>query len=324
MKKLLLALALVPCTLFAQNSASKGSDNVKAFSHLEIGENVGTTGVGINLATPLNKHLKLRVGVDYMPKVGDVATYSMAAVNGAQDLDMDYKTNHLAEYLQDLVHNPDIDNKVDMNRRIGFINAKAILDWYPFQKKNWHFSAGFYVGSRKVGEVSNTVEEAPTMLAMIMYNDMYDQIQSLGQYEYPTFELGKYSFELDPIAGKKMKNAFNAYGRVAVQLGTFADGTPHYLEPDPSGIISAEAKVNAFKPYVGFGYDTHFGKDGRWNFGFDAGMIVWGTPHIMCNDGVCLVHDVKKIGGIVGRYISFAKKMPIYPAIEIKLAYTVF
>lgn len=323
MKKLLVILALVPCLAFAQRTTFESAD-VKAFEHLEIGENVGTTGVGIDLATPINKHLKVRVGVSYMPKVGDVATYSMAAVNGSVDLDMDYKTNHLAEYLQDMVHNPDIDNKVDMKRQIGFINAKAILDWYPFHKKNWHFSAGFYVGSRKVGEVCNTPDEAPTMLAMLMYNDMYDQIQTLGPYDYPTFNLGKYSFEMDPVAGKQLKSAFNVYGRVAVQLGTYPDGTPHYLAPDPSGFISADAKVNAFKPYVGFGYNTAFGHDSRWNFGFDAGMMFWGTPHIVCNDGVCLVHDVKNIGGIVGKYISFAKKMPLYPVIEVKLAYTMF
>lgn len=323
MRKILFLLAFIPVWVFAQTNDFELNTS-KAFSHLEIGGVVGTTGVGFDISAPLNKHLKLRAGFSCMPKISDTENYSMTAVGGSEKISLEHRTKRLAEYLGDLINNDDVDNIVAMDRRVGFSNAKLILDWYPFHKKNWHFSAGFYFGASKIGEIQNTLEEAPTMLAMIMYNDMYDQIQGLDEYEFPTFSLGKYSFELDPITGKEMKNAFKAYGRVAVQLGSFDDGTPHYIQPDANGILKAEAKANKFKPYVGFGFDGRIGREKRWDIGFDMGIMYWGTPHIYCNDGVCLVHDVHDIKGVVGRYIKVVKRIPVFPVLEFKLSYALF
>lgn len=347
MKKLLYILIFVPCVLFAQNPKLNDDNQYRLFKHMEVGATLGSTGIGVEIATPINKHLNLRAGIQVLPQISDVATYSMAAVNGTStDLTMEYKTDHLVkEYLRDMVKDSTIDNRVDMKRQVGFVNGKLLLDWYPFHKKHWHFTAGFFYGSRKIGHAVNTQDESTTMLAMNMYNQMYDQIENLAQYEYPSFQMGKFSFELNPTSGKYIKHAFIYYGRMAVQLGRYPDGTPHCVSPAVNGTLSAEATTNAFKPYIGFGFNKCVGYDKRWNVGFDAGVMFWGKPHIWVDhyDGdmpegledpknsqdnnhyrVCLVHDVKGVGGIVGKYISFAKNMPLYPVIEVKLAYTIF
>lgn len=346
MKKSLILLLLLPLTVMAQNSTSTDSlkydlASARAFQHLEAGVTLGTTGIGFDVAMPLHRSVKLRAGFSYMPKMGNVGSYSMSSVGGdASGKDM----KRLAELLNDMMYKEpgQIDDRVDMKRYISYWNAKLLLDWYPFKKKNWHFTAGFYVGSDRIGRVYNTQEESPTTMAILMYNDMYDQIQGLGPYEYPVMHVGNVSFELDPFTGQQVIDRFNHYGRVAVQFGTYPDGTPFYMEPGRNSIMEAKAHTNVVKPYVGFGYNLGLGKEQRWSFGFDAGLMVWGTPHIYC-DGykfhadaeeysdkiehvkkVCLIHDVKNIGGIVGSSVNLVKHMPFLPVLEVKVAYNIF
>lgn len=345
MKHILSLLLLFPAILFAQNPKLSSPEEFKPFKHMEIGATAGTSGLGLEISTPINEHLNVRAGFSVMPHISDVATYSMAAVNGtSKNLTMEYKTDHLVkEYLRGMVHDSTIDNKVDMKRQVGFVNGKLLVDWYPFHKKNWHFTAGFFYGTKKIGSAVNTQDESTTMLAMNMYNSMYNLCQSLDEYEYPYFSMGKFNFELDPVSGKYIKHAFEVYGYMGVQLGKYPDGTPHCVTPAVNGTLSVDATTNAFKPYIGFGYNKSIGYDKRWNFGFDAGVMIWGKPHIWVNhqDGdmpngledpqnekdhyrVCLVHDVKGVGGIVGKYLNVANSFPIYPIIELRLAYTIF
>lgn len=340
MKKLMFLMLLIPCALLAQEQST--TPTVKPFQHMEVGFTAGTTGFGADLAFPLNKHLKLRAGFAAMPKLSNSANYSMKSVNGREVAGYTGKVERLAEILGDMMNNKNIDEQIKMDRHINYWNAKLLLDWYPFHKKNWHFTAGFYVGSRRIANIHNALDEAPSTIAIVMYNDMYDQIQGLGPYEYPTMHIGNVSFELDPIAGQTVKDRYNKYGRIAVQFGEDENGTPFYTEPNRDGVIKAEGLVNAFKPYVGFGYNAQIGKDKRWDIGFDAGVMVWGTPHIYSSgykyhaevenypdrfeyiDRLCLIHDVRNIGGNVGSTVKFIRHLPILPVIEFKLAYRVF
>lgn len=336
MKYLLYLLAFVPSILFAQVK-DYTLESSSAFAHMEVGGVVGSTGLGLDIAVPLSNNFKLRAGFSAMPNISNVASYSMTAAGGSSKIDINHRVENLVGYLRDFVNNDQVDKYVDMSRKVGFYNAKAILDWYPFKKKNWHFSAGLYVGSSHIGEMCNTQEEAPTMLAMLLYNDMYEQIRDLDEYEYPTFSLGKFSFEMDPITGKYIKRAFKEYGRVAVQLGTSSEGNAFYVTPDVNGVLKADVETNVFKPYIGFGYNKHVGKEKRWNVGFDAGVMFWGTPHVYCDgftldsddnienrERVCLVHDVKNISGVAGKYIKFVRCIPVLPVLEVKLAYSIY
>lgn len=343
MKKILYLIMLLPSVLYAQEKGKYDLVASHAFQHMEIGATAGTPGVGIDVAMPLNKNLKLRAGFGFMPEIGDVMGFTMQSVGGKYvESSTASKTERLASILSDMIGNEHIDDVVDMERKVSYYNAKVILDWYPFRNKHWHFSGGFYLGSKRIGKVHNTLAEGPTTTAIVMYNQMYDQIQGLDKYEYPVITVGNHSYELDPIAGKEVKEAFNHYGRIAVQLGKYPDGTPFYTEPDDNSIIKAEAIVNAFKPYVGVGYETRLGKEQRWTFGVDAGVMCWGTPHIYSSgykyhadaetyeekieaiDQVCLVHDLVDTSGTVGRYINLIKKLPVLPVLEVKLTYNIW
>lgn len=343
MKKLLSLLALMPYFVHAQDSGPSfnaepeqsislsdgstwkdaGTTQRQEWRGFQIGVTGGTTGVGIDFKVPMAKNISMRGGVSFMPKISRTRGYTMAAVDGtANDETQEYRTQHLAEYLGQMVKNDDVDNIVDMNHEIHFYNCKLLLDYTPFKNKHWRITAGIYAGSKQFAHVINTHEESPTTMAMIMYNNMYEQIKNLDEYEYPYFDFGKYAFEMDPITGEQMKTAFLYYGSVAVQIGENKDGTPYCIQPNKNGILEAKGKANVVKPYVGFGYDTTLDKEKRWNLGFDLGAMYWGSPHIM-HENTCLVHDIKNVRGVIGKYVNLAKTCRVYPVLELRLAYNI-
>lgn len=320
MKKLILLLALIPSIISAQNSF---------FHKWEISATAGSTGVGIDVASPINEHLTARVGFQYLPTISIKKPYSMSSVGTVgQNLtpeEQAQKMDHLCEFLGEMINSDKVDSKVDMAHQLNFKNARVLIDWHPFHNKNWYFTTGVFIGPKKIARAINTNKEAPTMLAVKMYNTIYDQIKDLEEWEYPTLSLGSYSFELDPITGTAVKDRFMYYGSVAVQMGTFPDGTPHYLTPDDYGLMQVKATTSMVKPYVGFGYEHSLDNDKRWYFSFNFGTMIFGkAPHIICDDGVCLTHDVEGINGEVGDMLKIIKNTVVYPNLEIRLAYRIF
>lgn len=332
MRRIALGLLLLfPMFLFAQEEQVV-ENPYRPFRHLDVGATVGTTGIGIDLATHMGKYLDLRVGFTFVPPIHVGGSYSMTTNSDMKNPDgtpmseeqKKDRIQRLCGYLGDLVQSKDVDEYIRMDQQIYSYQGKILLDIYPFRKRNWHFTVGCFIGNKRMGEAVNSRAEAPTMMGINLYNKMYDQIQELDPYEYPSISLGDYSFEMDPQQGKLVKEKFNSYGRVAVHMGDFPDGTPHYVTPNANGVLKADLYAPIAKPYVGFGYNAYLGRDKRWNVGFDAGILVLGkTPCVRTEDGVCLVHDVVNIKGDVGKYISVMSKMPVYPLVEFKTSYKI-
>lgn len=173
------------------------------------------------------------------------------------------------------------------------------------------------------------------MVGIRMYNDLYDQCQHLDEWEFPTITIGGHSIELDPDAGKEVKDRLNAYGPMLMPMGRFThditdaegnirfhEGDTHYITPNDEGVIRLQVKTNVFKPYLGAGYNAYLGRDGRWNIGADLGvMFIGGKPHIYGDDGVCLTHDVTAIGGKPGQYVRLVSAFPVWPVLEFKTSY---
>jgi len=104
--------------------------------------------------------------------------------------------------------------------------------------------------------------------------------------------------------------------------------------PDENNSITAAARVNKFKPYIGLGFDTPITKDKRTSVAIDAGVMFWGgkpsvdisTPVGVDAEGnkvyctVNLVNDVTNLPSNVARYVNSVKKYTVFPEISLRIS----
>lgn len=308
------------------------------FQHLDLSVTGGTTGLGIEVSSPIGKYFQLRAGYELMPRFTakmkfDVTLGGESAVGSAKFAKMQKMMYGFSGY--------EVDDHVDMVGKPTMNNLKVLLDFFPFKKKNWHFTAGFYWGPSKFAEAENTTEAMTSLLSVGIYNRMYENACN----NYPLFDwdaMGipeeiqdKYHLNLIPV---DLYDQIKSYGRLGFGLGTFTHdvtdnkgvvhhtGEKYYMEPGTDGMVRVKAYSNAFKPYVGFGYGGNMVK-GRddWKISFDAGVWFWGgTPSLYTHDGINLTKDVENIGGQVGDYVDVFKAFKVYPVIGFRITKRLF
>ena len=98
------------------------------------------------------------------------------------------------------------------------------------------------------------------------------------------------------------------------------------MTPDDDDMVKADMKVNAFKPYIGVGYEGRLVKgNDRLTVAVDGGIMLWGgKPSLITHDGTDLIHDVEGITGKVGSYVDVMSKLSVYPTLSVRFAYTIF
>lgn len=118
------------------------------FNHLSVGVSVGTTGIGIDAAMPINNYFQVRAGVDFVPNI-------------KFDTDLDIDAPEVDGYT--------IPNNIDVEGKVGFTNGKILVDFYPFKRSSFHVTAGAYFGSSKVVKAYN--KEYGLLLDLARYNN---------------------------------------------------------------------------------------------------------------------------------------------------------
>lgn len=298
----------------------------KAFGHADMAVNMGSTGIGVEFATPLNEFFRLRAGLEYMPRFEQAMHFG---IEGGRDDNGSWITtnfDNIASKLEAFTGYR-ADENVDMIGKPTFYNFKLLVDVFPFQNKRWYFTAGFYLGNARVAKAVNATEDAPSLVAVGIYNNMYKKIEA-GEPVYGEVYLSP-----------DIENQILNMGRLGVHVGEYcsdvtddggniihAKGSPYLMEPDANGMVKCEIKVNRFKPYMGFGYQGRLSeKNDKWNIGFDCGALFWGgTPKVYTHDGTNLAQDVENIGGKVGRYVNTIQSFKVYPVANLRISYRLF
>lgn len=151
--------------------AEEGDDN-NIFNHLAVGVNVGTPGVGFDVAMPVCNYVQVRAGVAFMPHI-------------KFDTDLDINPPSVSGY--------DIPNEVDVEWKIGFTNGKLLFDVFPFKRSSFHVSVGAYFGSSQVVEAYN--KEDGLLKDLANYNN--DVENGIISGDKIGVELGDYLLEPD-------------------------------------------------------------------------------------------------------------------------------
>ena len=289
------------------------------FQHLDVSLTLGTTGIGIDVASPVTEWAQLRLGYEFMPRFTKRMPFEMT-INGqpARSYDEDGNRQETRfDKLRDFMYSftgYDIDDHVDMIGKPTLNNFKFLVDVFPFKEnKHWHFTAGFYWGSSKFAEAVNSTEAMVSLVSAGIYNKMYtsaingDPLITFDPNQFPT--LSGVGIEMPP----QVRQKFIDYGDMGFAVGYFshditdADGNvlvskmmvdskgntvqrPYIVEPDEDGMVRATATSNSFKPYLGFGYGGNLlKKRDDWKFSFDCGAMFWGgTPNLVVYHGLKL------------------------------------
>ena len=303
-----IALACLTTTGMAQNDKK----DFQAFNHLDLGLTLGTTGIGFDLATPLGEYVQIRTGFEFMPRFTKSLHFDIQSFSDDGSL-IDTKFDNLSDRLESFTGYK-ADSQVKMNGKPTLWNFKLLFDVFPFRNKHWHLTAGFHWGPSQIAEAINDLEDAPTLVAVNIYNNIYEKV-SEGENVFG-------DFDVDPDLRRKIKRS----GRMGIHVGDYDDGTPYLMEPDENCTVSAKVTVNSFKPYLGFGYGGKlFKNDNRYQVSFDAGLMFWGgEPAITTHDGTNLSKDVSNISGKVGDYVDFISGIKVFPVLNLRITRRLF
>lgn len=319
MSSLLKTLTLIIIGAASLTSSAKSPFPAGTFDRLDAGITVGTTGLGIDLSSPIGNYVRMRAGIEFTPRFNVPLHFGMESFKEGTLETTDFSK------LQEFMHKVtgyEVDDRIDIHGQPRMFNAHVLFDFMPLADKRWHLTAGFYVGSKEVARAINTIQEMPSLLAIGVYNRAYEYFTTTDFFDTPIYN----DVYLDPDMAEQVKEKFEEYGEVAIHVGDFRDtGKPYMMLPDTDGLVKAKMLVNRFRPYVGAGYYGALPRNNRVNLGFDLGMMMWGgTPSIITHEGVNLSKDVTDIGGRVGDYVRTAKAFKVYPVLNFKITYTLF
>jgi len=268
MKKTLICLAVA---FMAMTSATAQVDT-RLFNHLAVGLDVGTTGIGADVAVPCTKFVDIQAGFMIMPRI----SYSTEIHPNVSSF-IKYDNNAAT---QQITENLNLD-EIPIQGKLKMVNGKIMINAYPFPKSSFHITVGAYFGKSDIIEVRNTIDGQL---------DVIDRANA---------SIEEANSKFDGVEGYKHQDP------IGVKIGDYL------LEPK-DGNVSATLKTNGFKPYVGLGVGRAVPGRTRLNFKFDIGAMFWGTPDVVDHNGESLMkHDFDGKDGGAFRIISKVKVYPV-------------
>lgn len=281
MSKKIFAVIFCFITLVTESYAQK---NISTFSNLSAGIEIGTTGLGLEIATPLSSHFIVRGGLSILP------------YNYNYKFNVNVTQSILDRIDEAVVDNPDvvpilqqhglptkaedISRDISANAILKMINGQLLFNYYPWAKGAFHLTAGVYFGSGNVIDVKGKMDEAAKVLDVLK--------------DYADVDLFNESYIVDESKGYQLS-------------GKDITGVHGYL------------KVNPVKPYFGFGFGRAI-PNGRIGVNMDIGAYYQGTPSITCDSK----NIQKMIDDELNNFSSVLKHTAFYPVLSFQLYVKIF
>ena len=233
------------------------------FQHLDLSVNVGTSGIGFDVATPIGNYVQLRAGYEFMPQF-HVGIDFPIEVGGEPAVKYDANGNRvestfdrLAKTLQELT-GYEVEDHVEMIGKMTMNNFKLLVDVFPFQEnKHWHFTAGFYLGPSQFARADNSIDAMTSLLAVGMYNHIYDRVENAYYTGAPIMDITIAGQKFSPELNPNQELAILNNGRMGFQLGQYKEdvysetgllihqkGDPYIMEPGADNQVHVYAKTN--------------------------------------------------------------------------------
>ncbi|MBO7069072.1 MAG: hypothetical protein J6W52_10440 [Bacteroidaceae bacterium] len=235
MKKIFLTLIVA---IMGTTGVSAQTDT-RLFNHLSVGLNVGTPGIGADIAMPATRWLEVEAGVHIMPKI----KYNT-------NLHLNLPTSTINPYLPQ----PIDFNDVPIQGKLNMLNGKVLVNFFPIPSlSNFHITVGAYFGKSEVVEVYNTIDGQllPVNQANTLIKDNGWDIDEIG------LQLGNYLLTPDangnasaklrtksfkPYVGLGFGRAVPKHKRVSFKfdLGAMFWGTPQVIDHNGQDLIKQD------------------------------------------------------------------------------------
>lgn len=298
--------------------------NIELNPDLNISVETGSTGIGFGAESHLNDMVRVRTGFNWVPRFHLPLHFSIQV---GEDGDPGYdaqgnsRFDRMSAYLEEMTGFR-IDQNVDMIAEPHFHNFKLLVDVFPFGNDHWYLTAGFYAGPSVIGKAYNRTEEMTTLISVGIYNNIYERVYDIEYNNESELDGVFMGLELPPYVNDKILDA----GRMGMHVGDYKDGTPYMMEPDADNMVKARMKVNAFRPYIGAGYEGLLDpRNDRIHFNAYCGMMLWGgSPRVYTHDGTEIVRGLDNVIGQVGRYVDLVEPFKVFPVINFSVSYRLF
>ena len=136
MKKIIFLWAILSIGMMC--SPVSAQKELGIFNSLSVGVSAGTTGIGIDVATPVTPHFAIRGGVSFMP-----------GISFDTDVDVDLKNPELGEQTSSL----------DLTGNMKRASGELLVNYYPFLSSSFFVTAGAYFGGNKLLKVKGHSDE---------------------------------------------------------------------------------------------------------------------------------------------------------------------
>ena len=150
-----------------QMAAQDSSESPGIFNSLAVGVSASTTGIGIDVASPIGSYLAVRAGVSFMPNF----TYST-------DVDVDIEGSYEGN----------IPTSIDVEGGMGRTAGEILLNVYPFKSSSFFVCGGAYFGGGKLIKIKGHSDE----LAELIKEGQEVGIE-IGNYRIPVDQNGNIS-----------------------------------------------------------------------------------------------------------------------------------
>ena len=180
MRKLFLLSAI--CLSLISVKLQAQENKLGYFNSLAIGANIGSTGWGVDIATPIGQYLTLRAGVTIMPNI-----------NYTDEVDV--SINYSSSYLPDEKIPASIEAEGTMERTAG----EVLLNLYPFKRSSFFITGGAVFGGDKLVKVKGHSPEIAS----------YQELAGKAG-----IEIGDYTIPVDPngnVSGGIKVSSFRPY-----------------------------------------------------------------------------------------------------------------
>lgn len=277
-------------------------------NHMDVGVNVGTVGIGVEVSVPVTDFVRVRAGYNYMPRFTLHSDFPIETRSGGignyleklSSIDIDQKMSEAGvdlslpkfqkyKEMADEFRGVTPKDYVTMDMQPKLHQFKFLVDVMPFKNnRHWSFTAGFFAGPSTVGKAFSQESETLLLKAVTAYNSLYVDYLSNDR------RLPETTITVD-----RLTQLFEDNGVAGIPLGYFSggkyDGRKAMMVPKKDGSVRAEMEISKVRPYLGVGYNTHLSRDKRWNLNVDAGVLfLCGKPKVYVNNVYAIDENAPK------------------------------